>query len=288
MTDHKPGSALPVSSSVPSPSSAEGRDIRKYSIVIPTVNRGESYAGLNRKNFIQRTMNSLHRSKVLEYKDCYVNIVESGSTNRSYLDFAKEERFQSVIVHWNEERIMWPENFVRCMKIGASQATHVMLMEDDVDLIPDFMEEVDAFVTKYPNEKIWKMGGSYHYLTVLASQGVDMARTDGYYGNQCVIFTRENAISVSKCIEEWKTRRPDAVKGVDICIKKYWFPKIAKPGEAIVCMKTPSAIQHIGDESSLCNKGCIDGINYPSFYLNKKLFKDQKGDPYSKKKRKRK
>ena len=155
----------------------------KYSIVIMTVNRAENYRFMstgkrdtNAVNYIHATLENMWRSRVFDYPNTVVNLMESGSNDMSYLKFIEESDGKyPVNVVPSKDRLLLPQNYMRSLIYGSREAEYVILMEDDIDLVPNFMEQVDKFVNKYNNQVMWSMHTPYKEIVQTAKGGKDMS-----------------------------------------------------------------------------------------------------------------
>lgn len=237
----------------------------KYSIVMMTVNRAEGYSGKS-QNYVHTTIENLRKAHVFDYPGTIVNLMESGSTDLSYLDFLKNSRDKyPVNIIQSNRRLFLPENFSRSLRYGAAQAKrYVILMEDDVELVPHFMDTLNKFVGKYNKEYLWSMHAAYKEIAKEAKKGKDMFKLSAgkFYGNLCIILKVEYALELADWIDVYRIKKK-ARKCVDLQVGK-WLRVMHKDNPYVCCM-CPCKVQHIGDES------CIDNnkqVKNQSFHMN--------------------
>ena len=220
----------------------------KYAIGITTVNR------YPKKNYLKKTLRNMERGGIFKYKDVTVTVSDSGSQNGllHIRDYTKEYQdiWHKVEFLEHPTRLCANDNVAKILRHCAKKTDkYVMYMQDDVDIRPMFMESVDSFVEKYPDEIMWTFHAAYSEVLTRAKSKKDKWRypLKNYYGSLCYVLRIDQALEYAD--ELSKLARQGTGKGGDIILSK-WLRN--KHGEgAKIAASCPCYVQHIGEESIL-------------------------------------
>jgi hypothetical protein len=187
----------------------------KYSIVIPTVNRSQ-------KNYLNNTIANLARSGVFHSPLLgYFAIFNDSTLDKGGCN----------------------ENSLRCLKEAQKQNTEwTIFLEDDVDVINNFLESVDAWLNLCYDENVPLYSLSTNYVETRQSIIAWKYPIERFYGTQgyCIHKNRINSLIQSLETTTLVGLHDMRIKEWGIC---YGFKHFLA--------SCPSFIQHLGDNSSI-------------------------------------
>jgi hypothetical protein len=259
-------------------------DVRNsYLIAIPCVNRLER----NAINVIDKTFLSFENSGLFDTdnKDIDITILlfESGSVDKSYLDFISGyiEKYSHIkinIMH-SHLKLNGVSNTLRMFyyisKLPKNTYNFVLWMDDDIFVCKNFIKNADIWIKNYANFSIFSsLYVPYNTFPIKNRRFIQLADLPSYYGTCCTIFKPELSKFVilnwyNKHFEDFEynpdTRFRDSVRR--------FFPRAHK-----ICVSYPSFVQHMNIGSAIRGKkvvhkghktnNFIGEENDPQLYIN--------------------
>jgi len=176
----------------------------------------------------ERTENILHNKELLELTDNDIQIVERCWENRWPYKLAKNAFLQE------------PDD---------STITHRLVLQDDVELAPDFYKYLNKIVNARPDDIIMLTALDFRtqneYADNLKSPYVEV----GTFVSGCAVIV---PLKYTKDMFEWFEKTYPQIK-IGNPHEDIGFLFYAK-SHNLKCITTiPSIVQHLGDQSSLCN-----------------------------------
>ncbi len=235
----------------------------QYIIAIPCVNREER----NAINVIDETFKGFEKSGMFESLiDFKILLFESGSVDRSYLDFIKvyQEKYpEKIFIIYSDIKLNGNGNtfkmFMFLNKIPKNNIDFIIWMDDDVFVCNKFIENADAWIKKYANFSFYSsLYVPYDSHSVKGHTFIKHAYVQDFIGTCCTIFKPE---VMKYPLEQWFHKHHQLFNfNPDVrfreSIRKYFF-HITK-----FCVSSESLVQHMNIGSSI--------------YLNKKKNKGHK------------
>jgi len=166
----------------------------KYLIAIPCVNRLER----NAVNVIERTFESFEKSGLFS-SDIHIDIYlfESGSKDKSYLDFLKKFKDMNGKYQKNIEiidtnlQLNAVSNTLRMMyyinKYKKKEYDFIIWMDDDIFVCKNFIKNADIWIKKYGNFSIFS-SLYIPYNSTQVNKCLALADISHFYGTCCTIF----------------------------------------------------------------------------------------------------
>jgi len=233
-----------------------------YLISIPCVNRSER----NAINVIDKTFISFENSGLFDTDnkniDLTILLFESGSIDKSYLDFVNVyiEKYPNIkinIMHSNL-KLNGVSNTLRMFfylsKLPKNTYNFVLWMDDDVFVCKNFIKNADIWIKNYANFSIFSsLYVPYRTFPIRNRKYIQLADLPGYYGTCCTIFKPELSKYVilnwyNKHFEDFDynpdTRFRDSVRR--------FFPQANK-----ICVSYPSLVQHMNIGSAIRSKKVV-------------------------------
>ncbi len=225
----------------------------KIACIVLTVDRTP------RHNYLSTTLAQLRASGLTNDARFTLDIFHSG-TNITNLDKALIADCKATL-HQNEQQLPFNQAFSASLAIAtAREPDYVLFLEDDVHVAQDFPNFVCAQLQFVPNAPLVDFATYYREIkdAYLAGERNIELTAKQFYGTQCFAMTTHYADSYSNYV-----RRHQASKAgyADTWIDD-WLIELNL--ERVVASSVPSAVQHIGTESSL-NHG----------YISAPAFKDE-------------
>ena len=251
----------------------------KYLICIPCVNRTER----NALNIIDKTFEGFEKAGMFESDiDFDIILFESGSVDKSYLDFIQEYKTKykkNIFINESNKKENANTNtyrmFLILRKIPVNYYDFIIWMDDDVFVCQKFIENADAWIKKYANFSFFSsLYVPYRTYFIKGSVNVQHADLSNFYGTCCTIFKQD---VVNLPIQNWFWQHfelfnfnPDA--RFRDCIRRK-FNTLKK-----ICVSFPSLVQHMNIGSSIYNNKNVNkghkcnnfvGVDVdPKFYEN--------------------
>lgn len=224
----------------------------KYLIVIPCVNRQERKA----INVIDETFIGFEKSGMFESNiDFKIILFESGSYDKSYLDFIKDyqEKYPNkIVIIYSDLRLDGNGNtykmFMYLNKIPKNDLDFIIWMDDDVFVCKKFIENADAWIKKYANFSMFSsLYVPYESRPIKNFNNIRHARVQDFIGTCCTIFKPE---VIQYPLAQWFHKHHQLFDfNPDVrfreSIRKYFF-HINK-----MCVSYPSLVQHMNIGSSI-------------------------------------
>jgi hypothetical protein len=220
----------------------------KYAIGITTVNR------YPKRNYLKPTLRNMQRGGVFDYPDVTVTVSDSGSQNgllhiRDYTN-EYQDIWHKVEFLEERDRICANDNVAKVLRHCANKTDqYVIYMQDDLDIRPKLMENIDKFVRKYPGELMWSFHAAYNEVLKRAKRREDKWRYPfkNYYGSLCYVLRKHQALEYADVLTENARRGTDI--GGDIILSKWMRTKHGE--KATLAASCPCYVQHIGVDSVL-------------------------------------
>ena len=168
----------------------------RYLICIPCVNREER----NALNIIDKTFEGFEKAGMFESEINFdIILFESGSINKSYLDFIENYRTKytkNIFIYESKQKQNANTNtyrmFLYIKKIPKNYYDFIIWMDDDVFVCQKFMENADAWIKKYANFSFFSsLYVPYRTYSIKGSLSVQHADMSNFYGTCCTIFKPE-------------------------------------------------------------------------------------------------
>lgn len=119
----------------------------RFSIIVPTFNSAR---------YIKECLGSILEQTV---KDFTVHIVDSGSTETSFLDWIRNLKDDRIVIYNAEQRYSIEENWHRILSIPKNEFMTI-IGHDDV-LTPHYLEEMTALIEANPQASLYLTAYSY-------------------------------------------------------------------------------------------------------------------------------
>lgn len=119
----------------------------RFSIIVPTYNSAR---------YIKECINSILAQTVTGFT---IHIVDSGSTDASFLDWIRSLNDPRIVIYTAERRYSIEENWKRIADLPKNEFMTI-LGHDDV-LAPNYLEEMSALIESHPNASLYVSAYSY-------------------------------------------------------------------------------------------------------------------------------
>ena len=138
-------------------------------------------------------------------------------------------------------------NGVTALRLAAKdKADWILFLEDDIDIIDDFIGSVERWITKFAHPEILVYPLCSFYPEISRSfhkDGVWQISTDLYYGSQAILFRTQDALDYAN----WLAMRPEVETQFDLNIV-HWHAN-RRPKVTVFISPAPCFVDHIGKES---------------------------------------
>ena len=176
----------------------------RYLITIPCVNREER----NAVNVIERTFESFEKSGLFESNiELSILLFESGSVNKSYLDFLEKYKekycnntntntnIKIQIIH-STTSLNGVSNTLRMFfylsKLPKASYNFIIWMDDDVFVCKNFIKNADIWIKNYANFSLFSsLYVPYNTTLISDKKYVSLFDLPAFYGTCCTIFKPE-------------------------------------------------------------------------------------------------
>lgn len=223
---------------------------RKYSIVMRTVDRQPKA-----KNYVMDTLANLERAGLFRSAIPFVLTIVTDHAGSE--DFIKglegwfEKYPHKIRLSLSEVRLTPNQNGALALELAVNVgAPWVIFLEDDIDVGADWLESVDAWLTRVAQPERYQI-----FPLCAAYKGVRESKTGSweypvkdFYGTQAYCLRAETAESVLtfyRGSKRWKKQK----KGHDMMLKDWAGQQ--EPAITHFLTPAPSMVQHLGEESSL-------------------------------------
>jgi hypothetical protein len=229
-------------------------------------------------NYLYKTMKNLKRGGVFN-TDCEFHIVDSG-TNSEDTDFPFSHIPTNCFIKSSQVDIPMKFrcanlNVARALEIGLSKKW-ILFLEDDIDVIKDFVESVALWIEHHENKDIaiYPLAASYQSVIDAAKKGETSINYphNNFYGTQGMLFRSKDIQGLIDYLREDPYRKNVDGTAWDLIISE-WSNKTSPVKHFIT--PVPSFVQHDG-RSSIVNPRCKTHIfsSFPgnnwSYYEEKK------------------
>ena len=249
----------------------------KYIIAIPCVNREER----NAVNVIDETFKGFENSGMFESSiDFKILLFESGSYDKSYLDFIKiyQEKYpDKIFIIYSDLKLNGNGNtfkmFMFLSKIPKYNLDFVIWMDDDIFVCKKFIDNADAWIKRYANFSLFSsLYVPYDSYKLRNFENIRHAKLPKFIGTCCTVFKPE---VIKYPLAQWFHKHHQIFDfNPDVrfreSIRKYFF-HVTK-----MCVSYPSLVQHMNIGSSIyqnkqknkghrCDNFCGEDVD-PKFY----------------------
>lgn len=154
-------------------------------------------------------------------------------------------------LHVSDGRGLTPnQNGCRALRLAASDEPEwVIFMEDDVDIIDDFIGSVDRWLERFAvSDVLFYPLGCFYIDAVRDARDVGYwpMPVDKYYGSQAFVMRTPDALAYAEWLIGLKKAPEDDVS-FDIHLQR-WH-KIVRPHQPVVHTPAPCFIDHTGEYS---------------------------------------
>lgn len=240
------------------------------------------------QNYLAQTLANLKRAGVFESEHLNSFVIVSGGELPDYYEHEVEPLLHGIpheFVHCPEEGCTRQQNGARAIRYGAMnpEGEWVLKLEDDLDVLDDFLGNVARWLTDYghyrsvpmyalaatyatvsasryatPGETVFGPGESFPYVRAQLATG-RRALTHaclGFWGAQALLWRREVAEHLAAWLGPdpylWDGRQEHRNRGHDLLLQVWGRKWCQENGvKEVFGVAIPAFVQHLGRHSNL-------------------------------------
>lgn len=220
----------------------------RFSIAIKTANRAP------KRNYLLQTLHNLQRSGAFmsPYLVGNLHLVVTDEEDWLGSDLVLPS---FVVVHFPQKRRTLHQNAATAIREAAGEkaATHVLVLEDDLDFCADFLGSVSRWLNTVQRGKaMYVLGANYNQVEEAYNRGANSWRypVRAFYGAQALVWERPVAERLAQWLGPNPSHKGITDHGHDLLLQDWGEGEGADHFLASV----PSFVQHIGVESGIGNR----------------------------------